>query len=61
MFGTFFGLLLDFWVIPGFLGAFFWAILRCLGIIFWLFPDFWVKFDFLKNNPDFWIFILIFY
>ena len=47
-FGYFFGLLTDFWE-P------FWAILGFLGIIVW------VKFDFFKNNPDFWVLILIFY
>ena len=42
------GVLPDFWV-P------FWAIPGFLGIIFW------VKFEFFKNNPDFWVLILIFY
>ena len=48
-----------FWV--PFLGCFrtFWAPFR-------LFPDFWVsiflvQFDFFKNNPHFWVLILIFY
>ena len=52
-FGYFFGVAPGFWV-P------FWAILRVLGIIFWLFPEFWVKFDFFLNNPDFGVLILIF-
>ena len=48
--GTFLGLLPDFWV-P------FWAIPGFLDITFWLFPDFGyhflVKLDFFENNPDF--------
>ena len=49
----FWELLPDFWV-P------FWAIPGFLGIIFWLFLEFWVKFDFFQNNPDFGVLILIF-
>ena len=45
----FFRLLPNFWV-P------FWAYSGFLGIIFFV-----VKFDFFKNNPDFWVLILIFY
>ena len=41
-------------------GYHFLAIPGFLGIIFWLFPDFWVKFDFFKNNPDYGVLILIF-
>ena len=48
IFGYLFGLFSDFWV-P------FWAIPGLLGIIFL------VKFDFFRNNPDFWVLILIFY
>ena len=41
-------------------GYFFGVAPGFLGIIFWLFPDFWVKFDFFKNNSDFGVLILIF-
>ena len=57
-FGYFFAVLPNFWVplwaIPGF-GGTFWAIPGFLGIIFF------VKLDFFRNNPDFWVFTLIFY
>ena len=58
--GTFLGLLRDFWVpfwaIPGFLGIIFFGYSRIFGYHLFL-----VKFDFFKNNPDFWVLILIFY
>ena len=42
------------------------GVLRILGYLLRLFPDFWVsffsvQFDFFRNNPDFWVLILIFY
>ena len=48
-----------FWV--PFLGCF-----RIFGYLFQLFPDFWVsfflvQFDFFRNNPHFWVLILILY
>ena len=50
---------------PGFLGTFL-GYSQIFGYLFGLFPDFWVssflvKFDFFRNNPDFWVLILIFY
>ena len=46
--GTFSGMLPDFWVLYS-------AIPGFLGIIFL------VQFDFFRNNPDFWVLILIVY
>ena len=58
IFGTFLGVLPDFWI--PFWATFrfwgtFWAIPRFLGIIFL------VKFHFFRNTLDFWVLILIFY
>ena len=58
-FGYFFG------VAPGFLGTFL-GYSRIFGYHFLAIPGFLsiiflVKFDFFKNNPDFWVLILIFY
>ena len=45
----------------------FWVpFLGCFRIFGYLFPDFWVssflvQFDFFRNNPHFWVLILIFY
>ena len=41
-------------------GYLFWGCSRIFGYLFGLFPDFWVKFDFFKNNSDFGVLILIF-
>ena len=43
-----------FWAFSDFWGPF-WEIPGFLGIVFM------VKFDFFRNNPDFWALILIFY
>ena len=47
-------------------GYFFGQVLPDFWILFGLFPDFCVsfflvKFDFFRNNPDFWVLLLIFY
>ena len=47
-------------VAPGFLGTCL-GYSRIFGYHFLAIPEFLVKFDFFKNNPDFGVLILIFY
>ena len=58
-FGYIFGLLLDFWApFLGYSRIFGYHILAIPGFLGIMFL---VKFNFFKNNPDFWVLILIFY